>query len=338
VTTPTNVRYLVGYAGSNGSLVVRPDGATFLTDFRYAATARAYESLVEVQIVERDTVGTLARRLPELVGGAERVGFEPALAWGQQRRIAEGASGLELVPAERAVERLRAVKSALELRQIREAMDALEQVYARLASDGLVGRSEREVAWWIERTIREAGFPAMSFEPIVAAGPRGGTPHAVPGDEPIPAGTLVVVDIGARGDGGYCSDCTRTFAAGPGLPDAARDDYELVQQAQLAGLAAVRAGVTGVDADAAARAVIADAGHAELFGHGLGHGIGLDVHEAPTLSPASTDTLEAGNVCSVEPGLYRPDAWGIRIEDAVVVGEEGCEILTGYTKELVETS
>jgi Xaa-Pro aminopeptidase len=335
VTGPTNVRYLTGYSGSNGAVVVRPDGATFLTDFRYAPTARAYESFVDVAIIERDLLGSVARLMPDLAR-SDRVGFETSLSFGEQRRLDDGTEGIELVPLDGVVEGLRRRKSELELAAIRHAMDELERVYERIAEDGLVGRTEAEVAWAIERQIREAGFPGLSFPPIVASGPHGGSPHSTPRDEAIPAGTLVVVDIGAQGESGYCSDCTRTFATGPGLPDAAREEYAIVQEAQLAGLEAVRAGVTGVDADAAARAVIAERLDPALFGHGLGHGIGLNVHEAPTLSTTSTETLQAGDVCSVEPGVYRPDAWGIRIEDAVVVTEDGCEILTGFTKELLE--
>jgi Xaa-Pro aminopeptidase len=335
VTAPTNVRYLTGYAGTNGAVVVRPDGATFLTDFRYAPTARAYEAFVDVAIIERDLLGSVARLMPQLAR-SDRVGFETSLSYGEQRRLDEGTEGIELVALDGVVEHLRRTKSELELAAIRHAMDELERVYQRIAEDGLVGRTEAEVAWAIERQIREAGFPGLSFPPIVAAGPYGGSPHTTPRDEAIPAGTLVVVDIGAQGESGYCSDCTRTFAAGPGLPDAAREEYAIVLEAQLAGLAAVRAGTTGVDADAAARSVIAERLDAALFGHGLGHGIGLDVHEAPTLSTTSTDTLLAGDVCSVEPGVYRPDAWGIRIEDAVVVTEDGCDILTGFTKALLE--
>ena len=338
VTHPANVRYLTGYSGSNGAVVVRPDGATFLTDFRYGATVEPYRSFVDVVIVERDLLGTVGNRLAELTAASERVGFEPGLAWGEHERIAEAAPELALVPVAGTIEELRLVKSPTELAAIRHAMDELERVYALVAEAGLVGRTERDVAWSIERAIREAGFPALSFEPIVAAGGRGGTPHAVPQDIEIQRGELVVVDIGAQGESGYCSDCTRTFAAGGPPEAAAREDYELVLAAQLAGLRAVRAGVSGVDADAAARAVIEEHGDGKLFGHGLGHGIGLEVHEAPTLRPTATDVLEAGNVCSVEPGIYRPGQWGVRIEDAVVVTDEGCDVLTAYPKDLVETN
>ena len=177
---------------------------------------------------------------------------------------------------------------------------------------------------------------ACRSQPIVASGLNGASPHAHPGDTVIPKGTLVTVDMGCVVDG-YCSDCTRTFATGE-ISEQLAEMYELVARAQLDGLAAVRAGETGVDVDAASRTAIAAAGMAEHYGHGLGHGVGVEVHEAPALRPESTDVLAARNVVSVEPGLYVPGVGGCRIEDLVVVTESGCEILTSYSKEMVVTS
>ena len=181
--------------------------------------------------------------------------------------------------------------------------------------------------------MRQRGAERVSFETIVAGGPHGALPHAQPRDVEISDGDLVVIDWGAQLDG-YCSDCTRTVAAGDPGSDA-RDVYELVLEAQLAGLQAVRAGRGGREVDEVARDVIASAGYAQRFGHGLGHGVGLEIHERPTLSTRSDDELQAGNVVTVEPGVYIPQQFGVRIEDLVVVTDDGCQILTSVPKQLV---
>ncbi len=339
VTDLLNVRYLTGYTGSNAIVVVSPKRAVLVTDFRYMEAVEPLRSLLDVEVLERDIAGKLAERLHDFAPGCSRIGFEGSIAYAVIERL-RGlvASGCELVATDGIVERLRLVKSASEIAATRHASDILEAVYDELAAGPLVGRTESDVAWQIERTIREAGFPLLSFEPIVASGAHGALPHADPRDVPIERGSLVVVDIGARGESGYCSDCTRTFAAG-GPPEAAAvEDYHLVLSAQLAGLGAVRPGAVGGVVDATAREVILRAGVGELFGHGLGHGTGLEVHEGPTLREGSEDVLEPGNLVTIEPGLYRPGHWGIRIEDHVVVTESGHEILTGFTKDLVETA
>ena len=197
---------------------------------------------------------------------------------------------------------------------------------------GLVGRTEREVALDLEFTMRRMGAQEISFPPIVAAGEHGALPHADPTDDPIPAGTLVVVDWGAQKDG-YASDCTRTFATGELDPRDA-EVYRLVLEAQEAALAAVRPGPTGREVDAVARSIIDAAGHAEHFGHGLGHGVGLDVHEGPRLSKQGETALAAGMVVTVEPGVYVPGAVGVRIEDLAVVTADGAEVLSTLPKEL----
>jgi Xaa-Pro aminopeptidase len=181
--------------------------------------------------------------------------------------------------------------------------------------------------------LHELGGGGPAFDVDVAAGPTAATPHAMPGDRVIQEGELLLIDAGAKLDG-YASDCTRTFAVGE-VSGSLREIYEITRQAQQAGLDAVRAGTTGRDADAAARAVIAEAGYGESFGHGLGHGLGLLVHEAPALRPESTDTLEAGNVVTVEPGIYLSGVAGVRIEDLVVVTDDGCEVLSRFPKELL---
>jgi Xaa-Pro aminopeptidase len=200
---------------------------------------------------------------------------------------------------------------------------------------GLVGRTERQVAVDLEREMRERGAEEPSFPSIVAAGPNGALPHATPGSTEIVPGQLVVVDLGCKLDG-YCSDCTRTFATGD-LDDQALEVYELVERAQLEALGAIRAGAGCREVDGVARSIIESAGYGERFGHGLGHGVGIEVHEAPRLSRLAPEDarLEAGNVVTVEPGVYLPGELGVRIEDLVTVTDDGCEILSGFPKTLV---
>ncbi len=339
VTNLVNVRYLTGYTGTNGIVVLSKDRAVFITDFRYADGVEHLRALLDVVILERDIAGMTVEALHEHAPGCVSVGFEGALPYALADRL-RGMTppGVELVLADGMIEELRLVKSDAEIAASRHAADILEVVYTDIANGTLVGRTEADVAWQIERTIREAGFPALSFESIVASGSNGARPHADPGPKVIERGELVTVDIGARGESGYCSDCTRTFAAGGAPASEAAADYQLVLDAQLAGLGSVRPGAIGGACDATAREVIADAGCGDLFGHGLGHGTGLDIHEAPTLRKGSEDILAPGMIVTVEPGIYRPGQWGIRIEDQVVVTESGHEILTGFTKTLVETA
>jgi len=327
VTYAPNVRYLVGFESSNCALLVEPGGAaTLYTDFRYAEAARAVAGVTFVE-TRRAVLSALAELLP-----GRAVGFEAAhVSYAAHEALAR--AGVELVPTEGVVERLRAVKDAEEIAAVRRAAAISDEVYAALAGEQFTGRSEADLAWWIERAFRERGAQALAFGSIVAGGVNGARPHHHPGGDVIPAGTLVTVDIGCVVDG-YCSDCTRTFATGTPAREL-EEAYALVLRAQLDGLAAVRAGAAGRDVDAASRVAVAAAGLGERYGHGLGHGVGLEVHEAPALRPESEDTLEAGNVVTVEPGLYLPGVGGCRIEDLVVVGADGCEILTHFTKDLV---
>jgi Xaa-Pro aminopeptidase len=295
------------------------------SDFRYAEAARAVEG---VEFVE--TRRSLFASLAELLDG--RIGFEAdAVTYAGWETL--GSDGLELVPRRGLVEALRAVKDDEELDTIRRAAEITSEAYARFAEESFVGRSERELAWRLDDLFHELGAHGPAFETIVASGPNAARPHARPTDREVEAGETVVVDAGARLDG-YCADCTRTFATGP-LAGRLKDAYAACLEGQLAGLEAVGPGVTGVDADAAARERIDAAGLGDDFGHGLGHGVGLDVHEAPRLSRESTDTLAVGNVVTVEPGIYLEGLGGIRIEDLVIVRDGAAEVLTGYTKDLV---
>jgi Xaa-Pro aminopeptidase len=266
--------------------------------------------------------------------GDLRLAFDDAHMSVKDRGRLEGMlrAGIELVPAGGAIEALRAVKDEGELDAIRAAARLADDALTEVLGRGLVGRTEREVALDLEFTMRRMGAQAASFPPIVAAGEHGALPHAAPREVAIPAGTLCVVDWGAQLDG-YASDCTRTYATGDIDPRDA-EVYALVLRAQEAALAAVRPGPTGREVDAVARSIIDAAGHAEHFGHGLGHGVGLDVHEGPRLSKQGEAALAAGMVVTVEPGVYVPGAVGVRIEDLVIVTDDGAEVVSGLPKEL----
>jgi Xaa-Pro aminopeptidase len=328
VSNALNVRYLTAFDSSNAALLVEPDRVRLFSDFRYAEAARDVQG---VEFVE--TKRSLFASLAELLEG--RVGFEAdAVSYGSWETLS--ADGLELVPRRGLVEALRAVKDDSELDMIRRAGEITSEAYARFAEEPFIGRTERELAWRLEELFHELGAHAPAFETIVASGENAARPHARPTDREVGAGETVVIDAGVIVDG-YCSDCTRTFATGP-LPNELMDAYAACLEGQLAGLDAVRPGMTGVDADAAARERIEAAGLGEKFGHGLGHGVGLAVHEAPRLSRESTDTLAVGNVVTVEPGVYLEGLGGIRIEDLVIVREEGPEVLTSFSKDLVTVS
>jgi Xaa-Pro aminopeptidase len=329
VTNLVNVRYLTGFTGTNGACLVSPGERLFLTDFRYVERARA--EVREFERVEggRDLLRDLAARL------SGRAGFDDAhVSVRAHRRLAEKAGeDVELVAAGGLVERLREQKDEGELEAMRAATQIADAAYEELREQGLTGRTEREVARAMVRRMEDLGAHGPSFPPIVAAGAHGALPHAEPRDAEIPAGTLVVIDAGARVDG-YCSDCTRTFATGPLSGDAV-EVYELVLRAQQEGLAAARAGAARREVDGVARRIIDAAGHGEHFGHGLGHGVGLEIHEDPRLTRMAEGDLSEGNTVTIEPGVYLPGRFGVRIEDLVAITADGPEVLTAFAKELV---
>jgi len=332
VTDLTNLRYLTGFTGSNGMAVIGRDVRRFVTDFRYAEQARHQVEDFDLEQGPQDFIGALGQGWPD---GALRLGFEDdRVSVRRHRRLRDVVPDrIELAAGGGLVEAERAVKEPGEIERIRAAAELADGIYEWLLEQGIVGRTERELAVALEHEMRVRGADDPSFPSIVASGERGAFPHAVRTDETIPARTLVTFDLGARLDG-YCSDCTRTWATGE-LPEDLAEAYALVQRAQAAGLAEVRPGPTGREVDAVARGIIEAAGHGEHFGHGLGHGVGLDVHEAPRLARTGGDPLEAGNVVTVEPGVYLPGRGGVRIEDLVVVTEAGHDVLTSTTKDLV---
>ncbi len=328
VSDLTNVRYLTGFAGTNGACLVGDSERIFFTDFRY--TERAEQEVGEGwerPRAERELVPQIAARM------RGRVGFEDAkLSVRQRGKLADAVGeGVELVPAGDLVEERRAVKEPEEVERIAAAAELADEVYRWVLERGLAGRAEREVARAAEARIRELGAEP-SFPVIVAAGDNGALPHAEPGERDIGPGELVVFDMGAQLDG-YCSDCTRTYATDEPT-DEAREVYELVRRAQAAALEGVRGGISGREADGVARDLIVDAGRGEQFGHGLGHGVGMEIHEGPRLAATSEDELRAGNVVTVEPGVYVPGRFGVRIEDLVVLTADGHRNLSALPKEL----
>lgn len=327
VTKPVNVRYLTGFTGTNGACVCGPGVRLFLTDFRYTERAETEVEGWEAVTISNDWLKGIAERLEG------RVGFEDdqmsvRLLGKLKEKLAEGT---EMVAAGGRVEELRRVKDDEELAKIAEASKLTDEVWRWTLEQGLAGRRERDVARAAEARIRELGGDP-SFPAIVAAGTNGALPHAEPGEREIGRGELVVFDMGAKVDG-YCSDGTRTFATGELDPEA-REVYEVVRAAQAAALEAIRAGVKGEDVDSAARRVIDAAGHGAHFGHALGHGVGLEVHEGPRLAQRSDDVLAPGEVVTVEPGVYLPGKLGVRIEDLVVVTGDGLRNLSSLPKEL----
>jgi Xaa-Pro aminopeptidase len=325
------VRYVTGFTGSAGYAVVGDGLRRFVTDFRYVERARAEVPDFDRERGPQEILGALSDGWPD---GDVRLGFDDAdLSVRAHRRLRELLPDrVELVEAGGVVEAERAIKEPGEIERIRAAAALVDEVYGWVFERGLVGRTEREVAVALEQRMRELGAAGPSFPSIVAAAENGALPHAEPRDVEIPRDTLVTLDIGARLDG-YCSDCTRTWATGT-PPDELAQAYALVLRAQLAGLAAVRPGPEGREVDAVARQLIEDAGHGEHFGHGLGHGVGLEVHEAPRLGRGSEIALVAGHVVTVEPGVYLPGVGGVRIEDLVVVTADGADVLSGTPKDL----
>jgi Xaa-Pro aminopeptidase len=346
VEAPFNLRYLTGFTGSNGLALMSADHAggsglaadRFLTDFRY--TTQSGEQVPDA--FEREIVAgeLLDAAVGSLRGASGRLGFDEAsLTVARHRKLLELLpDGWELVPCAGAVERLRAVKEAGEVALMRAACELADEALRGVLEVGIVGRTEREVALELELRMRRLGAEAVSFPPIVAAGAHAALPHGEPREVEIPPDVLLTIDWGALSEG-YCSDCTRTFATGEAISDEAREIYALVLRAQERGLAAVKAGPSGREVDALAREAIEQAGHGEHFGHGLGHGVGLQIHEGPRLSKTAGDEpLLAGNAVTVEPGVYLPGRLGVRIEDLVIVREDAQEVLTSLPKALTVVS
>lgn len=337
VSDLVNVRYLSGFTGSNGALLVFADDTPtrLATDGRYRTQAAHQAPDVEVDI-ERACGDHLLKQA--FAAGARRVGFESHVltvdGFHMLSRRLDGVVGAELVRVAGIVERLREVKDEGEIALLRLACGAADAALSELVAGGGLrpGRTERAVGRELEALMLDHGADGNAFETIVAAGANSAIPHHRPTDAMLRTGDFVKIDFGAR-VGGYHSDMTRTFVLGAAA-DWQREIYGLVAEAQRAGRNALEPGAALNDVDAAARTVIVDAGYGETFSHGLGHGVGLQIHEAPGIGVAATGTLLAGSVVTVEPGVYLPERGGVRIEDTLVVAEDGPELLTRYPKEL----
>jgi Xaa-Pro aminopeptidase len=338
VTHPANRRYLSGYTPgdhsieeSSGVLLIPSRGVSYLlTDSRFTLQAEEEAAGFTVRLYTGGLVALLRNMLPDLK--AVRLGFESHyMLHATAGKLAAMAKQLklELVPLTGVVERLRAVKSPEEIAKIRAAVLLNEQVFERVYPTIRPGMSETAVALALDNTMREMGAESPSFETIVAFGANSAKPHAVPSQRILRRGETVLVDMGLVLDG-YCSDMTRTFVTGkPGAVFTER--LRIVRRAQLAAIDVIRAGITCREVDRAARQVIREAGYGEFFGHALGHGVGINVHEAPSLSSRSRKKLRAGMIVTVEPGIYLPEWGGIRLENMVAVREKGCDVLNRNT-------
>jgi Xaa-Pro aminopeptidase len=336
VTRLPNVRYLTGFTGSAGMVLVTATDARLVTDGRYQdQSAEQLEASGAPATIGIGLTQALQRELlVEAAGAVDRLGLEAhGVSWAQQRSFAEWFPEAELVPTEHLVEAFRMVKDPGEVARVRAACaiadDALQATLPMLKD----GPSERDFALRLEFAMRERGASGNSFDPIVASGPNGAKPHARPSDRTIVPHELVVIDFGCIVDG-YCSDMTRTVSVGDPGPDARRL-WDTVLTSQRAGRDAVGAGVECAAVDRACRDVIDDAGWGDKFIHGTGHGVGLEIHEDPRVASTSGGTLAPGHVVTVEPGVYLPGVGGVRIEDTVVVTDDGFVALTEFPKDLV---
>jgi Xaa-Pro aminopeptidase len=333
ITSLTNVRYLTGLASSNAAVLLRINGDDLLaTDFRYATQARRQAPDLHL-LRERRLLPALAKVIDD--EGIGVLGYEThVITVDEGAALSQAAPQTRLVSLDGAVEEMRAVKDAAELALIRRACALADEALNALLGAGGVraGRSEIEIARDIGDRMLDLGAEAVGFDTIVAAGPDSAIPHHRPGPRLVERGDLVTIDFGAQ-VGGYHSDTTRTFGVGR-LSDWQRDIYRLVAEAESAGIAAARPGADTVAVDRAAREVIAAAGHGDDFGHGLGHGVGLEIHEAPAISPLSAGKLASWMSVTVEPGVYLEGRGGVRIEDTVVVDAEP-ETLTTATRDLL---
>ena len=333
VTDLVNIRYLTGFTGSNAALLVNSKESVLCTDSRYTDQAAGEADGVRIEIARE-----CARRLTELANEFEytRMGFEShVVTVDEHASMLTLAKGIELVPESGLVEQLREVKDDGEIELIRQACAAGDTAFARLVADGGIrpGRTEREVARDVEWRMFAAGAEGIAFETIVAAGPNSAVPHHRPTNTVLKSGDFVKLDFGAL-VGGYHSDMTRTVVLGE-PSDWQREIYDVVLRAQIAGCDALRDGVTDGELDAAARRVIEDAELGKHFTHGLGHGVGLRIHEAPAIKKTGEGKLLCGAVVTVEPGVYFPGRGGVRIEDTLVVRESGAQALTVTSKDLM---
>ena len=334
ITDEKNQRYASGFHFSDGAVLVGRSSAWLVTDSRYieAAGSAAGDGL-QVQLYGRERSLAEQLRLDIAQAGMERLAAEDDRLSHRQYLAWQQALGLKFQPAGDLLSLLRSAKNEDELAAMKAAQAIAEEAFKDMLHIIRPGLSEKQLmAELVYSTLRH-GSEGNAFDPIVVSGPNTSLPHGVPGDRLIQAGDFVTLDFGCIAEG-YCSDMTRTLAVGRASEEMA-NVYELVLKAQLAGIAAARAGIPGREIDAAGRRVIADGGYGEFFGHGFGHSLGLDIHEGPSASPREERLMPEGAVCSAEPGIYLPGRFGVRIEDVLVLRRDGCELITKAPKQLI---
>ncbi|RDE31778.1 aminopeptidase P family protein [Parageobacillus thermoglucosidasius] len=331
VTNPYNRRYITGFTGTAGVAVISQDKAVFITDFRYIEQASKQVQGFEIVKHTGPIVEEVAKQVARL--HIQKLGFEQEDVSYATFKAYEQAVNAELVPTSLVVEKLRLIKSESEIKILKEAAAIADAAFEHILSFIRPGVKEIEVANELEFFMRKQGATSSSFDTIVASGYRSALPHGVATDKVIEKGELVTLDFGAYYNG-YCSDITRTVAVGE-ISDELKTIYNIVLEAQLRGMKGIKPGMTGKEADALTRDYITEKGYGDYFGHSTGHGIGLEIHEGPTLSARSDIVLAPGMVVTVEPGIYIPGLGGVRIEDDTVVTENGNEALTHSPKELI---
>lgn len=332
ITNETNRRYMTGFTGSAGYVVITENRAVLLTDFRYMTQAPAQATAFEVVEHAPKHAETIAAIMAE--EGLHQLGFEQHdLTYSAYQNYVSALPGIELVPTDGWIEALRMIKDQDEIAILKEAAQLADRTFSHVLSILKPGIMEQELALEIEMFVRRNGASSTSFETIVASGERSALPHGKASDRVLGNHEFVKFDFGALYKG-YCSDITRTVMLGTPT-DKHKEIYSIVLEAQLAALDGIKPGMTGKEADSIAREVIKKHGYGDYFGHGLGHAIGMEIHEAPRLSPAGEIVLQPGMTVTVEPGIYLPGFGGVRIEDDIIITESGIEVITGSTKELI---
>lgn len=329
--SPADNFYLTGFMGSTSAVIVTADRVEFLCDFRYREQAREQVQAFEIREEETSVLTPAGKRLGEL--GLKQIAFEPGAMTVADRLRLEEHAGRKLKPLAGLVAALRLYKDSDEIGRIREALQLTEEALSSVLPHLEEGISEREMAARLEYEFKCRGASGAAFSSIALFGPRSSLPHGSPGERRLQRGDIVLFDCGCLLEG-YCSDLTRTYLFDT-IPESWFEEvYELTLTAQQVALEAAKPGMKCVELDAVARDLIADAGHGERFGHGLGHGVGIEIHEGPRVSTLSEEVLEPGMVVTIEPGVYVPGQGGVRIEDMIAVTEDGCEVLTRMPKEL----
>lgn len=332
VTSAPGEFYAVGFHGE-GAVVVTSGECRYFTDSRYIEAAEKQVAGAHITMTDRSkNIQALVKGAVEELG-VKKLGFEDGYMTVAQYNRYAGDLPCALTPANQLISKLRAAKDAEEIELMKKAQEITDKAFSEIIRFIRPGMTEREIAARLQYDMLRLGADKMSFDPIVVTGPNGSLPHGIPGDRKVEPGSFITMDFGCK-YGGYCSDMTRTVAVGS-VTDEMRQVYDTVLQAQLAGIAAARAGATGKAVDGAARDIIRQAGYGPCFGHSFGHGVGVEIHEGPNATPSNDKPLPAGAVISAEPGIYLPGKLGVRIEDVLYLTPEGCQNLTLAPKELV---